>query len=100
MFGLISKKKIINTLAHELARIQVHADNWYYISKNQDMSSYVLTHGDELKEITRLLHIGKEVYAEAKKIYDFSKSGSTGFEPDLKRIKNINDELHFWAENA
>lgn len=87
MFGLISKKKMISTFAKELAYKQKKADKFYYIDNNQEMSSYVLEHVDEIKDLTIKLGITKDVYNEAYKIYDFRNSGKKDYEPDLDALR-------------
>ena len=94
MFGLISKKSLVNVFAKELAGKQVKADHWYYVNNNQEMSSYVLQHTDALKNIATKLKIVKEVYNQAYKIYDFRNSGKKDFQPDINKIKELNIKLN------
>lgn len=89
MFGLISKKKVIKAMAETLAHTQVNADYWYYINKDQKMSSFCLDESQALIELLRKLHISRSVYDEAYKIYDFKNSGKKDFVPDLDNIKRV-----------
>ncbi len=93
MFGLISKKKVIKAMAETLAYSQVKADYWYYINKNQDMSSFCLDASQALIDLLRKLHISQKVYNEAYKIYDFKNSGKKDFVPDLDNIKKVKKAL-------
>lgn len=86
MLDLISRRVIISVLAEELAEKQKRADYWFYIRKNQEMSSYVLHHVEEIKRITIKLGISKEVYDAAYRIYDFRNSGKKNYVPDLNEL--------------
>ena len=98
----ITKKKLINKLAEELAYLQIRADWWYYcfpsekvdgdITK-QDMSNRELEAVDELRCICHDLGILKEVYERAYKIYDFRNSGKKDFIADTELIKKLNSEF-------
>lgn len=98
----ITKKRIIKTMAEELAYLQIRADWWYYCFPDgkilgdmtkQDASSRELDSVGELREICRQLGILKEVYDEAYKIYDFKDSGSDDFEPNVDLIDKLNEEF-------
>ena len=83
---LISREKIVSTFAEELASRQKEADRWYYVRKNQEMSSYILEHVDEVKRLAIILGVCKEVYDEAYKFYDFRNSGKKDFKPNLDEL--------------
>lgn len=98
----ITKKKLIKTLAEELAYLQIRADWWYYCYPNekvyenitkQDMSSSELELVTEVRAIAKRLNILPQVYEEAYKIYDFRNSGKKEFKPDLKLIKKLDREF-------
>lgn len=100
----ITKKKLIKTLAEELAYLQIRADWWYYcfsgdivdkesnITK-QDMSSSKLDLVAEVKTIAMRFDILPKVYEEAYKIYDFRNSGKKDFVPDIELIKRLDREF-------
>lgn len=75
MFGLVTRKELIRVFAEELAKKQKKADYWFYAENNQEMSSYVLNHVEEIKALAIKLNIVDSVYHEAYKIYDFRDSG-------------------------
>ena len=98
----ITKKKLIKTLAEELAYLQIRADWWYYCYPNekvdenitkQDMSSSELELVIEVRAIAKRLNILPQVYEEAYKIYDFRNSGKKEFKPDLELIKKLDREF-------
>lgn len=105
----IPKKKLIKTLAEELAYLQIRADWWYYCfndGKNpdkvideeckitvRDMSSSELNLVTEVKTIASRLGILNKVYEEAYKIYDFRNSGKKDFVPDVELIKKLDREF-------
>ena len=98
----ISKKKLIKTLAEELAYLQIRADWWYYCFPKdivgegitrQDMSSSELDLVTEVRAIAVRFDIVKEVYEEAYKIYDFRNSGKKDFVPDLDLIRKLDREF-------
>lgn len=109
MLGLITKKRLIKTLAEELAYLQIRSDWWYYCfadGKNpdyvldketgitvQDMASSQLEFVTEVKTIAMRLEILPNVYEEAYKIYDFRNSGKKDFVPDIDLIKKLNKEF-------
>lgn len=70
---------VIKVFAEKIAELQQKADKFYYEDKNQDMSSFLLDKVSALKEICILLGITSEVYIKAKKIYDFTNSGKSGY---------------------
>ena len=89
----ITKKKLVNEFAKELAYLQIRADWWYYASRaeekdRQNMSSKILDDVTELRCICSNLGIMK-----AYKIYDFRNSGKKGFVPDVDLIKKLNKEF-------
>lgn len=95
---LITRKKMIEIFAEELAYLQIRADWWYYVSKlkheeRQEMASKMLDDAIELRYICNEFGIVKEVYAEAYKIYDFRNSGRHNFVPDIELIKKLNREF-------
>lgn len=90
----ITKKKLIQKMAEELAYLQIRADWWYYVSNTKDeekqnMSNMQLDAVTELRCICHDLGILKEVYTEAYKIYDFRNSGKKNFVPDIELIKKL-----------
>lgn len=100
----ISKKKLIKTLAEEIAYLQIRADWWYYcFSKDvvdrddgttkQDMSSRQLDLVTEVRAIAVRFDILSEVYEEAYKIYDFRNSGKKDFVPDTELIRKLDREF-------
>lgn len=100
----ITKKKLIKTLAEELAYLQIRADWWYYCFSNdivdkesnitkQDMSSSELDLVTEVKTIASRFGILNKVYEEAYKIYDFRNSGKKDFVPDIELIKRLDREF-------
>ena len=105
----ISRKKLIKTLAEELAYLQIRADWWYYcfaggkepdyiIDKNegitiQDMSSGALDLVTEVRAIAVRFNIVKEVYEEAYKIYDFRNSDKKDFVADTDLIWKLDREF-------
>ena len=100
----ITKKKLIKTLAEEIAYLQIKADWWYYcfpsdvvdkesnITK-QDMSSSELDLVTEVRAIAMRFDILSQVYEEAYKIYDFRNSGKKDFVPDIELIKRLDREF-------
>ena len=109
MIFFTTKKKLIKTLAEELAYLQIRADWWYYCfndGKNpdkvidedaeitvRDMSSNELDLVTEVKTITMRFNILPKVYEEAYKIYDFRNSGKKDFVPDIELIKKLDREF-------
>lgn len=105
----ITKKKLIKTLAEELAYLQIRADWWYYcfndgknpdkvIEKDtgttvRDMSSSELDLVAEVKAIAKRFSILPKVYEEAYKIYDFRNRGKKDFIPDIELIKKLDREF-------
>jgi hypothetical protein len=85
---IVFRKTIIKAIAKEIAEYQRKADYFYYIRKDQDMSSFELERVSPLKYLSNRLGIAKEVYEEAYKIYDFRNSGKKDFEPNLEEIKS------------
>lgn len=100
----VTKKKLIKTLAEELAYLQIRADWWYYcfpgemadresgITKH-DMSSGQLDLVTEVRTIAKRLDILPQVYEEAYKIYDFRNSGKKDFVPDIGLIEKLDREF-------
>lgn len=94
----ITKRKLVNEFAKELAYLQIRADWWYYASRAEDkerqnMSSKMLDDVTELRCICSNLGIIKAVYEKAYKIYDFRNSGKKGFVPDVNLIEKLNKEF-------
>lgn len=105
----IRKKRLIKTLAEELAYLQIRADWWYYcfcggsnpdkvLDKStgttvRDMSSSKLDLVTEVRAIAVEFGILPQVYEEAYKIYDFRNSGKKDFVPDIELIKKLNREF-------
>lgn len=104
MLGFIRKKKLIKTLAEEIAYLQIRADWWYYCFKHevldkennitkQNMSSGELDLVSEVRNIAHTFGILKEVYEEAYEIYDFRNSGKKDYMPDVEYIKKMDREF-------
>ena len=104
MMLFITKKKLVKTLAEEIAYLQINADWWYYCHKNdiidkdnnikkQDMSSRQLDLITEVRSIAVIFGVLTEVYEEAYKIYDFRNSGKKDFVPDTKLIEKLHKEF-------
>ena len=102
----ITKKKLIKSMAEELAYLQINADWWYYcfssdivhdsdgiVITKQDMSSKSMDDVTELRCICHKLGILSEVYQEAYKIYDFRNSGMKDFVPDKELIEKLQKEF-------
>ena len=103
----ITKKKLIKTLAEELAYLQINADWWYYCfcddvdkvldeetrTTPRDMSSSNLDLVTEVRAIAKELGILPQVYEEAYKIYDFRNSGKEDFVADTELIKKLKREF-------
>ena len=86
----ITRKKLIKKFAEEMARLQMEADRFYYINKDNKMSDFVLNYASELKDFSKRLGICNEMYQEAYKIYDFRNSGKKDHTPSqevLERLK-------------
>ena len=105
----IRKKKLIKTLAEELAYLQINADWWYYCFAGgsnpdkvldestgttvRDMSSSRLDLVTEVRAIAVEFGILPQVYGEAYKIYDFRNSGKEDFVADKKLIEKLKREF-------
>lgn len=105
----IRKKRLIKTLAEELAYLQINADWWYYCfggSSNpdkvldedtgvtaRDMSSSNLDLVTEVRAIAVEFGILPQVYEEAYKIYDFRNSGKKDFVTDTEMIEKLHREF-------
>ena len=105
----IRKKKLIKTLAEELAYLQINADWWYYCFAGgsnpdkvldestgitvRDMSSSNLDLVTEVRAIAKELGILPQVYEESYKIYDFRNSGKEDFVADTELIKKLKREF-------
>jgi len=90
MFGLISKKRVINAFAKDLAYKQKKADKLYYLNNNQTRSSWMLDGVYHMQELMKNLGITKEVYNQAYKIYDFRNSGKKDHKPNLDELTKMN----------
>lgn len=109
MIFFTTKKKLIKTLAEELAYLQIRADWWYYCFCDdsnpdkvldedtgitvRDMSSNELDLVTEVKTIAMRFNILPKVYEESYKIYDFRNSGKKDFVPDIELIKKLDREF-------
>ena len=103
----ITKKKLIKTLAEELAYLQINADWWYYCfcddvdkvldketgTTPRDMSSRNLDLVTEVRAIASRFGILTDVYKEAYKIYDFRNSGKEDFVANIDIIKELKSEF-------
>lgn len=85
----ITRKKLIKKIAEEMARLQMEADRFYYINKDNKMSDFVLNYASELKDFSKRLGICNEMYQEAYKIYDFSKSGKKDYIPSQEILEKL-----------
>ena len=91
---MITKRKLIKILSRELAYHQIMADCWFYLHKDNNMSSNHLNDVTELKNVISLLGLPVDkVYEEAKKIYDFTNSGKKDFVPDLDNLRRLRKEF-------
>ena len=73
----VKRKNIIEHFAHEIAKLQWKADN-FYNDGNKEMSSYILSKSDALMKLASNIGIGKEVYIRSIEIYDYRNSGREG----------------------
>ena len=88
----ITRKRLIKEFAKEMAYLQMRADKYYYIHKDQNMSDFMLNYASELKDFSKKLGICNDMYQEAYKLYDFRKSGKKDYIPSkevLERLKKI-----------
>lgn len=69
----------ISTMAKYLAELNRCADVWYYTHGDLDQCDYFMTKIDAVKDLCAMCKCIPEVWAEAKKIYDFSNSGREGY---------------------
>lgn len=90
---LTRRKTIIKELSTELAYLQIRADYWYYINKNQEMSSSILEYVTELKEIANRFGVLKSVYDSAYQIYNFRNGGKKEYNPDIELLKKLDKEF-------
>lgn len=88
MHILVTRRRMIKEFAKQIANLQKRADKYFYVDKNQDMSSYMLDRVIPIKHMCEDLHIVSQVYKEAYKIYDFRNSGKKDFVPNLELLKN------------
>ena len=86
---VISRKSIIKKLAYEIAYLQVGADYWHYIVKNQDIVDNYMERIFEIKDLAYMLGILDEVYEEGYKIYNFKNSGKKDFVPNEYYIRTM-----------
>lgn len=85
---IVTRKSMVMEFAKEIADLQRRADMEYYKphlkdyepkEHENDSASWLLDQVYSLKQMCQRLGIAKRVYAEAKKIYDFSNSGKDGY---------------------
>ena len=73
-------ENFINNMAHFVAFCHSRADAYYYSEpREQDMADYFAEKAYTAKEICTMFECTSEVWAEAKKIYDFTNSGREGY---------------------
>ena len=86
---LITRKRIIREFAEEMARLQKRADKYYYINKDPKMSDFILNYASEIKDFSKRLGICNEMYQEAYKIYDFTRSGNKDYTPSKEVLEML-----------
>lgn len=69
----------ISTMAKYVAYLARQADTYFYEKNEQDMVDYFMTKLDTARDICAMFKCIPDVWAEAKKIYDFSNSGREGY---------------------
>lgn len=84
--------EFISKMARYVAFLQREADVWYYEGDRRDMSSYFLEKVDTARDICAMFGCVKDVWDEAKKIYDFTNSGKVGYEYKAGRIVKVEGE--------
>lgn len=72
-----------------MARLQKRADKYYYINKDQKMSDFILNYASEIKDFSKRLGICNEMYQEAYKIYDFTRSGNKDYTPSKEVLEML-----------
>ena len=74
-------ENFINKMAHFVAFCHSRADSYYYDDdyKGEDMINLYMTKIDAARDICTMFECISEVWAEAKKIYDFTNSGREGY---------------------
>lgn len=82
------KKKLIKVFAIDLAYKQKKADYYYYIKKDQKMSSFMLDGVWHMKKLLSAFGITSRVYQKAYAIYDFRNSGRDGYEQEIEERLN------------
>lgn len=94
VYSFIERDELINKFAKELARLQKKADKYFYIDNDTEMADFELSYATEVKELASKLGICNEMYEKAYKIYDFRKSGKTGYKPTEQQL----EELRTWYD--
>ena len=88
-------ENFINKMAHFVAFCHSRADAYYYSEdRNQDMVDYYLVRSDAARDICTMFECTSEVWAEAKKIYDFTNSGREGYTLRDGKIVKIEEVNH------
>lgn len=73
-------ENFISKMAEKVAFWHERADaNYYDDYPDQDMVDYYLVKIDAAHDICTMFECASEVWAEAKKIYDFTNSGREGY---------------------
>lgn len=88
---IITRRKLIKELAYVIATTHIRADKWFYIHKDQEMSSWTLDGIISILKLCENLNITESVFEKAYKIYDFRNSGKKDFEPNLELLKSFPD---------
>ena len=85
-------ENFINKMAHFVAFCHSRADAYYYSEpREQDMVDYFMTRCDAARDICTMFECTSKVWAEAKKIYDFTNSGREGYTLRDGKIVKIED---------
>lgn len=71
--------EFIFEMAKYVAYLQSRADVHFYERTDKDMADYYITKCDAARDICSIFDCIPEVWAEAKKIYDFTNSGREGY---------------------
>lgn len=100
MLRVINYDRLVSQFAEELAYCQNAADYWYYVQKDQEMSSFMLDNLGGLRDVASKLGILQEVYDCALQIYDFSKSGTDDFVPNIALIRDVYDHFEEYKHST
>lgn len=85
-------ENFIAKMAGYLAEMERRADVYFYVNDDATMTTYYLDRVDSVKDICDLIGCTTEVWAEAKKIYDFTNSGKEGYMLRGGKIVKVEEE--------